>query len=231
MSQEYYIGCTRKLEPSLIDEAKSKRIAIHDRDLIQVELISSPVVAQRLRENTAPLVFTSRHAVTAVGKLINQYHISLQTKKAFAIEGKTSQLALEAGFELLATAPDSGMLAQRIVSFQNLPQLLHLSTNIRLHEWKKILVENRFVINTLEVYHKTINPGIIRADDGVLLFSPSQAVAFFNESDLPKYAPAFCIGATTADKVAELLHTNIQVSEQPSEKEILHTVYRYYNLI
>jgi len=231
LAHEYHIGSTRKLDALLIHEAKVKGITIDDKDLIQIEFPDSPDIAKQLSENKDPIVFTSRHAVTALEKLVNQYRIRLQSNQAFAIEGKTSQAASKAGFDLLATAPDSGVLAQKIISLQKVKRLLHLSANIRLDGWKKLLTENGIEINTLEVYHKEINTGLFRTDNGVLFFSPSQVDAFWKENNLTKDAPAFCVGETTANRVAELQHSNIQVAEQSSEKEILNTVYRYYNLI
>ncbi len=230
MSQQYHIASTRKLDATLVSEAKSKGIFIDDKDLLQITLLDTPALAQQLANNTLPLVFTSQYAVQAVTQLIQKHALTLASTQAFCIAGKTETLARQAGFELLDTATDANNLAHKLASSQTHKSLLHLSANIRLDGWKTFLQTHQIEVDTLEVYHKNVHPRQLQADDGVLFFSPSQVDAFWSFNSLEPTTPAFCIGQTTAAHVAGLYHKNIQIAPQANEQELLNTVYNYFNI-
>jgi uroporphyrinogen-III synthase len=231
LSQQYHIASTRKLNAALVSEAKSKGIFIDDKDLLQIDLLDTPTLAQQIANNTLPLVFTSQYAVQAVHQLIQKHALTMATKQAYCIAGKTETLAREAGFELLDTANDANHLAQQLALAQSTKHLLHLSANIRLDGWKTFLQTHQIEVDTLEVYHKNVHPRQLQADDGVLFFSPSQVDAFWSFNSLEPTTPAFCIGQTTATHVAGLYHKNIQIASQANEQALLNTVYNYFNLL
>lgn len=231
MSQHYHIASTRKLNAALVSEAKSKGIFIDDKDLLQIDLLDTPTLAQQIANNTLPLVFTSQYAVQAVVQIIKNHDLTLPSKQAYCIEGKTETLTREAGFDVIDTATDANNLAHKLASTQVAKHLLHLSANIRLDGWKTFLQTHQIEVDTLEVYHKNVHPRQLQADDGVLFFSPSQVDAFWSFNSLEPTTPAFCIGQTTATHVAGLYHKNIQIAPQANEQALLNTVYNYFNLL
>ncbi|MDP1725297.1 MAG: uroporphyrinogen-III synthase [Bacteroidota bacterium] len=223
-----HIACTRFLEKSHKSEAENKGIRIHDDSFVNITFPDQPLLVQTLRDNTFPLIFTSSYAVAAVARLVKKYAIKLINNNAFCISGKTKTAALENGFMIMADAPNALKLANEII-LSNVKEVLHCTANIRRDELREQLQHAGITLNELEVYHKQIISKVVEDFNGVMFFSPSQADAFLQLNKLMPEVPAFCVGSTTANHLAELNHSNIIISKTASEQDLLTEVFNYYN--
>lgn len=229
MDATYHIACTRVIDAQLKQEALQKGFVVDDKDVLHIDFLDTPSLVDTLTNNTFPLVFTSQYGVLAVVELINKHHIALQQKSAFCISGKTAKLATEAGFSIVETAPNAELLAAKIAALKPTASLLHLSANMALTHWKTFLAAHQLVVNTVEVYHKTIQTQTFAKADAVMFFSPSQIDGYLKSNSLLPSTPAFCIGETTAKHLLQTQHKNTHVANEPSEQALLNHVYHYFN--
>ncbi len=227
-TQLIHIACTRFLEKSHKNEAENKGIRIHDDSFVNITFPDHPLLVQTIRDNSLPLIFTSSYAVEAVAKLVKKHALKLKNNHAFCISGRTKTAALENGFMIMAEAPNALKLAHEII-LSNTKALLHCTANIRRDEMAEQIQHSGIALNILEVYHKQIISKVVKDFHAVMFFSPSQADAFLRLNKLLPEVPAFCIGSTTANHLAQLNHTNIIISKTASEQDLLTEVFNYYN--
>ncbi|MFA6261425.1 MAG: uroporphyrinogen-III synthase [Bacteroidia bacterium] len=221
------VACTRKLSPAHKQQALDAGIHMLDRNLLSYTYADAPETAVTLGTISATAVFTSVHAIMAVQQLISKFALQLKNKTCFCIQGHTATKALEAGFEVLDTAPDSHSLLEKILLFKPI-SLVHYSSNIRLDEWKETLASHQIPVQTVEVYHKIKQPYAFGPINGVAFFSPSQVAAFCELNTLTSGTPTFCIGATTAGAVQKLNHQPILIADKHSEEAVMEIILHYY---
>lgn len=218
-----HIVCTRSLKHELIAVAKSAGIFISAIKFLQIKTISTAEFEDIILSSEFPLVFTSTHAVHAVSTL----KARLNNRTVFALDGNTSASAKSAGFKILATAPDATSLAIQIAA-QRIKAILHCTTVNRRDELKIGLESCNITYQAIEVYEKEFTPKKVDPFDGIMFFSPSQIDAFLTKNKLSPDLPAFCIGATTAQHLANLQHKNILKADQASAVQLVQTVLKYY---
>lgn len=176
-------------------------------------------------------IFTSIHALYALERSIaKNEHLSLQAFKIFCIEGRTSDYAKKLGLHVIDIAPNGKKLAKKIlespIDFGN--KMIHLTSNIRLDDWKIGLTEKNMKIVEQEVYRKTVISHKYNTFDAALFFSPSQGKAFLKENSLLNKS-VFCIGNTTADFFISRNIKNIIIADVASEFNLIETVIKHYN--
>ncbi len=229
MHQPYHIACTRVIDTHLKQEAFNRGFIVEDKDVLHIELLDSVELVDVLKNNTSPLIFTSQYGVMAVVELIKKHQLSLVQQEAYCISGKTAKRATEAGFTILETAPNSELLAAKIAALKPNSALLHLGANLALTNWKTFLDTHHIQVQTMEVYHKTIQAQTFEKADAVLFFSPSQIDGYLKSNALSPTTPAFCIGETTAKHLLQTQHKNTHVATEPSEQALFNHVYQYFN--
>src|SRR5512133_1820547 len=113
---------TKKIDNSLLEQAKRNGIELIEQEAIRVNPILSrekwQEIFQLLETNKQVAVFTSSNAVFALRKYLNDYVKPFKLNwKIFALSGKTKQ-ALEEDVEtfgtIVATANDSKALADTV---------------------------------------------------------------------------------------------------------------------
>jgi uroporphyrinogen-III synthase len=218
-----HIVCARTLSEELISIARSEGVEIKCYNFLQIQPKELSAFEDVLLTNTKPLVFTSKHAVEAVSPLL----LKLNQIDCFAIEGNTSEKALSLGFTLLGTASDATQLSEKIIETDT-KAVLHCTTHNRRDELKNVLQEAQIQYEAVEVYDKESVSHKVEHLDGLMFFSPSQIDAFLILNKLAPNQPAFCVGKTTAEHLANLNHINIHISKLSSEKELLHTLLNFY---
>lgn len=227
---QYQLACTRKLNDNLVLMAKAKGITIDCEDLLKIDFLESTELTNKITSNIYPIVFTSKNAVNAFRNITTKNSIIVQTNQAFCIAGITENTAIKEGFNILAVAPDSVSLAERISKDFLNKNLLHAGSNLQLNNWKNILLEKGIRVDSIEIYHKEKVARKLNAEDGVIFFSPSQIDAFYGANTISPEKPAFCIGKTTASQLKQHQHKNILIAAQANEIELLNEVYNYFNI-
>jgi uroporphyrinogen-III synthase len=227
---------TKKLDHSLIDEAKRNGIEIFEQEAIRVNTILSKEkweeIFQLLESKKQFAVFTSSNAVFALEKYLNDYVNPFNPDwKIFALSGKTRQ-ALEENLETLgtivATANDSKTLAHKIVQ-ANVGELIFFCGNKRRDELPHILNEAGIKVHEVVVYETVETPVASNDDyDAVLFFSPSAVHSFFSVNQLNDDAVCFAIGQTTAQSIAAASQSKIVTAKSPKQEALLEEVINYF---
>ena len=228
IENKIHIVSTRKIEADLKQMASEKNIIISDFDFLNYEYIQSQDIINLLSDNTAPLIFSSQHAVKAILQLLTKNNLQLKSKSCYTIEGVTENLALKNGFTILGSAKDSNLLANKIIE-QKRDRLIFCCGNIRLNNLKDILIKNKIELLELEVYKKTLTPHKLHNNfDGIMFFSPSQIDSFLKTNSLSIDTPSFCIGNTTANYLKSKNHLNFIISKNQSVKSVIETAIIYF---
>jgi uroporphyrinogen-III synthase len=222
------IVCTRKLNEQDKQEALGHGFLIADQDFLSFNYLSGDHLAEVIKHAGHSFIFTSQHAVKAVLKVMDAYQVKLVNKDCFCIEGKTKQLAVQHGFNVIGEAGNSASLASIILA-SNRQEVIFFSGNLKREELVNILAANHIKVHEHVVYHKSLLPLKIQYDyHAVMFFSPSQIDAFVAANDLPNETPAFCIGTTTGDYLSHKGHKNTQVAAEKNISSVLNKIYEYY---
>lgn len=230
MSKRVSLAIPRVLSDKSITSLKKANFDFQIQPLIRYEYLLFDT------KNNIPVsenyyIVTSIHALYALERTIAaNEHLSLEAFKIFCIEGRTSNYAKKLGLHVIDTATNGQKLAKKIlespIDFRT--KMIHLTSNIRLDDWKTALSERNLKIVEQEVYRKTVISHKYNTFDGALFFSPSQGKAFLKENSLLN-KNVFCIGNTTADFFISRNIKNVIIADVPSEFNLIETVIKYYN--
>jgi uroporphyrinogen-III synthase len=231
----YTILSTKKLKPSLIDQAKENHIAIVEEEFIKIK----PLLTREKWDELSALfpsrnnhvVFTSSHAVSAVSKYVHPY-ISYEDLhwKIFCLSGRTREAVSEHTLpgEIIDTAANAEALAQKIITY-GVSEVIFFCGNRRREELPHLLQAHGVRVHEVSVYETIDAPVQITASiDGILFFSPSAVGSFFSANQLKPDTVCFAIGKTTAQAIKEQSNNKIITSELPTQEDILESVLHYF---
>ncbi len=171
------------------------------------------------------IIFTSQNGVHAfLDKKENDSKMGL---KVFCVGEKTRSLLKEKGFQVVKTASSAEQLGDHICSeYPNLSFLL-VAGNLRRDELPRKLKGHEIKFKEVIAYHTHLNPKSFDQDfDGVLFFSPSGVISFFEENQIK--GTAFCIGETTAQALKKYTK-NCIVANRPTVENVLVQAVKYFN--
>jgi len=221
---------TKKLEPSLVEQAKRDGIEISEQEFISIRAIVSKEkqeeISHWLINSDLDIAFTSANAVEAVKNYLN--------KKSghgyFCISGRTRSTLLShvRGEQIIASAEYGKELAQKIIEHQ-IKEIVFFCGNKRRDELPALLKEAGIRVHEVIVYETVETPLLIADDfDAVLFFSPSAVQSFFSVNQLKKKAVCFAIGQTTARSISDFTKNRIIISESPEQENLLASVHLYF---
>ena len=221
---------TKKLEPSLITQAKENDIEIVEQEFITVRPIVSKEkqdeVSHWLMNRDVDVVFTSANAVEAVKNYLDKNN----SRNFFCISGKTKSALLSyiSNEQIKATAAYGKDLAQRIIKLQA-KEVIFFCGNRRRDELPNILKEVGIIVHEVIVYETIETPSLSTGDfDAVLFFSPSAVESFFSLNKLKKQIACFAIGETTANSIIDFSDNRIIISKSPDQETLLASVQLYF---
>ncbi len=215
---QIHIASCRKLKIANTQKAIESGIQIDDIDLLQIDYSKE---IQTHNQNFDAVVFTSQHAVKAISTL------PITIKKSFCIEGETEKQGIEKGFQVIATAPTSKLLAQEILK-HNIKSVLFFCGDEHLEEWIFDLKEQNISVEKCVVYFKKLIPHSFENMDGAMFFSPSQVKSFLQKNELKIAMPAFSIGETTAAFLHQKGFQNIIIANKKTEESVIESVINYF---
>lgn len=231
---------TRRLDPSLVAQAKQQDVDLVEQDFISVTPIISEVLHQQIRpwlQKTEPsyVVFTSANGVESVKHyLAQEVPAKAPNWKVFCIAGNTKEAAtkLLPAAPVLDTAEYGATLAELIKAHAEVKEVLFFCGNKRRDELPTLLKEAGIQVHELVVYQTKETPVTITEDlDGVLFFSPSAVSSFFAANQLKANTVCFAIGTTTAEALANHTTNKIITSATTSQASILKAVQHYFHSI
>jgi len=184
---KYKVLSTKKLEPSLLKQAREKDIEIIEQEFISVKPIRSP---EKLKEiiryaesGKQFIVFTSANAVEAVDKYMHvgdTYYVIAW--KMFCLSGKTKQAILNAEFlekDVICEAENATALAGKIIE-QKVGQVVFFCGNKRRDELPSILRNAGITVHEVVVYETVETPVAVRDTiDGILFLVQVLSKVFF----------------------------------------------------
>jgi len=225
---------TKKLEPSLIEQAKQNDIEIIEQEAIKINCTLSNEKWQEVSNLSKKeyVVFTSSNAVLALKKYLHEYVDSFEIKwKIFSLSGKTKEVLEEnAGTfgTIIDTAEDSKNLAEKIVNTK-IREVIFFCGNKRREELPGILKKAGVQVYEVIVYETVETPVVATDDmDAILFFSPSAVQSFFSVNQLKNNTVCFAIGQTTANSIASLTNNKIFISKMPNQQVLLQEVINYF---
>ena len=231
---------TRRLDPSLAEQAKKGGMELEETDFICIRPVRSDAVARQIQpwiEKEAPsfVVFTSANGVAAVMHYLEKAG-TLHTPnwKVFCISGKTREALAAAlpGAAVVATAQYGSHLAQLILQHSDIKEVVFFCGDKRLEALPALLGEAGIRVHEIVVYHTEEVHITTREDlDGVLFFSPSAVSSFFAANQLKGTTVCFAIGTTTADALARYTTNKIITPSSASQAAMLEAVQHYFQRI
>ena len=191
------ITCTRSISSENKQTALHQNVQIYDHNIFKINHLNTTELRLKLKEITSPIIITSQHALSALVPLLEEINLT-PLPEVLCIKGKTSEAAIELGFKLIGTAPNSMLLADEVIT-QSINKVTHLTSNLSMTPWRDKLASRNIDVAIIEVYHKEMISCKWENYDGLAFFSPSQIDAFLMNNNLLVNAPVFCIGSTTGD--------------------------------
>ena len=232
---KYKVLSTKKLSPSLIEQAKQQGIAITEQEFIAIKPIWSEEKYQEVRKwaeaGISHIAVTSANTADILNRYLHWDNTVHQTGwKIFCISGKTKEHMLQhfQTNDIIATADYGKNLAQKIVEY-GVKEIVFFCGNKRRDELPAILKQHNIAVHEVVLYETIQVPSIATDDMGaVLFFSPSAVQSFFSVNQLKENTVCFAIGTTTADAIANYTHNKVIVSEAPSQETLLAAVTNYF---
>ena len=237
---KYKVLSTKKLDPSLVEQAKENDIEIIEQEFISIkpiwteekfeEVYSYGDSEQRRKDYAA---FTSSNAINAFKKYVHPkgtYYVF--GWEIFCLAGKTLTELSEPYAKIIGkvvdTAVDAKSLAEKIID-HGVKEIVFFCGNKRRDELPNILKEAGIKVHEVVVYETIETPIVATVDfDAILFFSPSAVQSFFSVNQIKKTTVCFAIGRTTASSIADFTDNKIVVSESPGQEMILASVNFYF---
>jgi len=222
---------TKKLDPSLLNEAAQKNIEICEQEFISIQECEQLDLNQQLAGlNTDHVIFTSAHAVMITDSLVSK--AATENWKIFCLSGKTLK-AVEAagniGGTILETAAHAEELAGKIIR-AGVKKVIFFCGLSRRNELPDRLKNAGIDLKEI-VFYKTVETAVINNDpfDGILFFSPSAVHSYFSCNELKKHTICFAIGSTTAASIHPFTPNPVYTAEKPDQASILELVAAYFS--
>jgi uroporphyrinogen-III synthase len=171
-------------------------------------------------------LFTSAHAVAAVGA-----HISQPAWQIFCLSGKTQTALLEHFSEdnIIATAPNAMALVPKIMAAKPVGEYVFFCGNKHLNILPAAFLANHISLTKVVVYETLLSPKRINDPyDGILFFSPSAVESFFGINRTDARTVCFAIGETTANVLREFTNNPVITAGFPDMENMVGEVKNYF---
>ena len=225
------ILCTRPLESSQLLLAKTKAIDIDCVSFIETHPIKTKELTKEIKElltKESTVVFTSMNAVEAVAVYLqkdkpdwNVYCIGITTNKLVKkyFGEKT----------IIGTATNAAELAGLIVKERNANKLSFFCGDQRRDELPNILRNRGIRVNEVIVYQtESVLHTIDKTYDGILFFSPSAVISFFQTNSILESTRLFAIGYTTAKELKKFTNNETIVSDIPGKENLVKKMIDFF---
>jgi uroporphyrinogen-III synthase len=227
-----HILSTRPLAKELLDQGRTRGIAIEALSFIETETSIDATLAQHIRRlSRQPIiaVFTSMNAVEAVAQYLPD-----PRWRIFCIGAATRELVSDHFGEdrIEGTAPSALALADMIIRRMERkvpPEVFFFCGDQRRDELPDRLKEASIRVNEIVVYHTRPTPHKIRTNyDGIAFFSPSAVHSFFTINTVPHATVLFAIGTTTAAAIRTYTSNRTIVSTAPEKQALIRQAIDYF---
>ncbi len=226
--QPIHILSTKILDDAILKQAAFENIVIECVPFIETKSIVNTALQQQINEAAKKLeyaVFTSANAVKAVAENITVQPVW----QIFCISGATKD-AVAAHFgqcEIVAAENYGKDLAEKIIQHK-ISEVVFFCGSKRLNTIPDALKADNIQMKEVVVYETVLTPQKLeKSYNGILFFSPSAVESFFSVNSISEDVVTFAIGNTTA-KALEKFCKRIEISNLPSEIEVLNKIRSFY---
>lgn len=233
---KFKVLSTKKLDASLVEQAKENGIEIIEQEFISIKPIYNQETLDKITSFTAngihTIAFTSANAVDALNSYMHVGNSYSSIKwNVFCLSGKTKTAvsnALLLNKKIIAEAPNAAELADKIIKHR-VQEIIFFCSNIRRDELPTALKNANIKVHEVILYETTETPIVIEDDfDAVLFFSPSGVLSFFSANEFPEDTVCFAIGRTTATSIATFTNNTIIKSMSPEPKMMVEEVIEHF---
>jgi uroporphyrinogen-III synthase len=223
---------TRPIDPDQINASKELGIDIDCISFIETTAIENNDLTLKIKAllaSKATVVFTSMNAIDVVAN-----HLStLKPDWSIYCMGVTSNQLIKQYFgenAVIGTATNSEDLAKLIIAEKKSDQINFFCGDQRRDELPTVLKSNAILVNEIAVYKtREIEQKLNKAYDGILFFSPSAVISFFNSNSLPEKTVVFSIGKTTAATLASRTNNKMVVADFPGKVNLVKKMLDHFS--
>ena len=227
---------TKKLEPSLIEQARGNDIEIVEQEFISVQPIRNQETFARILDfinrKQLNIVLTSANAVDVLNSYMHVYDTYYVIDwNIFCLSGKTKEAVLNALLlkkNIVAEASNATDLANKIIE-EGVREIIFFCSDKRRDELPNALKNANIKVHEVVLYITTETPVVMNDDyDAILFFSPSGVQSFFSSNELHQDTICFAIGRTTATSIATFTNNKIIKSLSPDAKLMIEKVIDHF---
>src|SRR5690349_19480593 len=232
----YKVLSTKKLEPSLIEEARKNDIEIVEQEFISIKPIWNQQTFDKIislaDQGISSIAFTSANAVDSLNSYMHAGDIYHGMRwNIFCLSGKTKEAVSNALLlikNIAGEADNAPELANKIIQ-QGVREIIFFCGNKRRDELPAVLKSSKVKVHEIILYETIETPTVIKDDfDAVLFFSPSGVQSFFSSNELHSDTICFAIGKTTATSIATFSNNKIIKSPAPDPKMMVEEVIKHF---
>ena len=227
---------TKKLEPSLVEQARENGIEIIEQEFISIKPIwnqeTFDTILRFINDKKLNIVLTSANSVDILNSYMHFNDTYLVVDwNIFCLSGKTKEAihnALLLKKNIVGEARNATELAGKIIS-KGVKEIVFFCSDKRRDELPAILKSANIKVHEVVIYGTTETPVTVSNDfDAVLFFSPSGVQSFFSANELNEDSICFAIGRTTATSIATFTQNKIINSIVPDPKMMVEEVIEYF---
>ena len=221
---------TRPLSQHILSEASRLGFQIDTIPFIDVAYSASNETVKailQMLDRPAFVVFTSKHAVEAISKVITD---KIPDWKVFCLSGATLEAVENLfGKKSVLGKSDSAKVLSRLIIENQVPELVFFCGNQRRDDLLVNLSEQNIHVQEHVVYQTHETPvKLDRTFRAILFFSPSAVKSFFSSNHPDQEVIFFAIGHTTADAIKNHTKNKMVVAEFPSEENMLNKLINFF---
>jgi len=233
---KFKVLSTKKLDASLIEQAKENGIEIFEQEFISIQPIWKQEILDKINslanDGIRDIAFTSANAVDALNSYMHVGNSYSSIKwNIFCLLGKTKAAvsnALLLNKKIIAEASNAAELADKIVK-HGIKEIIFFCSNKRREELPTALKNANIKVHEVILYETTETPIVVKKDfDAVLFFSPSGVQSFFSSNELDEDTVCFAIGRTTATSIATFTNKTIIKSMSPEPNMMVEEVIEHF---
>lgn len=183
---------------------------------------------EELVERKVTIAFTSKHAVRAVAKMLQE------KPKNWTIYclGKYTYSAVRECFEECAViqSGETAVALSASLLHNAIGEVVFFCGDKRLDTLPNTLSDAGVHVNELIVYrNEECSEKLHDSYDGILFYSPSAVHSFFKENTIDPDAVLFAIGDTTAAAIYDYTHANVVSGRVAGKLELLKKSIEYFS--
>lgn len=216
---------TQSLPDALIEEAGGRGLQLEALPFIATQAVEDEALKRQIGEllrRRLSAVFTSRHAVEAIG------NEGRPEWKIFCIGRMAAERFGEGA--IAGTANSARELAEEIIRSGIEKEVYFFCGDQRREELPARLREAGFTVNERIVYRTVQTPHPVdRAFAGIAFFSPSGVESFFSVNRTSPETVLFAIGRTTAGAISAHCRNPVVVGSQPDKEMLIRQMIDHFS--